>query len=73
MGGLATYVDRNNFEGWKPNDWIGAELVGLSLGVFAMMAGWGKPRWLQWVGVAVCSLRTCPSLFSTPSPPNCIQ
>src|ERR1700694_5575165 len=24
MGGLATYLDRNNFEGWKPNDWIGA-------------------------------------------------
>ena len=51
MGGLATYLDRNNF-GWKPSDWIGAELVGLSLAVFALMAGWGKPRWLQWVGVA---------------------
>src|SRR5205807_136642 len=33
MGGLATYADRNNFPGWKPNDWIGAELVGLSLAV----------------------------------------
>jgi len=51
MGGLATYADRNNFEGWQPNEWIGAELVGLTLGVFAVMAGWGKPRWLQWVGV----------------------
>jgi hypothetical protein len=52
MGGLATYLDRNNFEGWKPNDWIGAEAVGLSLAVFAVLAGWGTPRWLQWVGVA---------------------
>ena len=51
MGGLATYADRNNFPGWKPNEWIGAELVGLSLAVFAVLAGWGKPRWLQWVGV----------------------
>ena len=48
MGGLATYADRNNFPGWKPNDWIGAELVGLSLAVFAVLAGWAKPRWLQW-------------------------
>src|ERR1044071_603694 len=51
MGGLATYLDRNNFEGWKPNEWIGAEIVGLSLAVFAVLAGWGKPRWLQWSGV----------------------
>ena len=51
MGGLATYFDRNNFAGWKPNDWIGAELGGLSLAVFAVLAGWAKPRWLQWVGV----------------------
>src|SRR6266480_1557261 len=51
MGGLATYADRNNFPGWKPTDWIGAELVGLSLAVFAVLAGWAKPRWLQWIGV----------------------
>jgi len=51
MGGLATYLDRNNITGWKPNEWIGAELVGLSLAVFAVIAGWAKPRWLQWVGV----------------------
>jgi len=51
MGGLATYLDRNNFADWKPNEWIGAEVLGLLLGVFAVLAGWGKPRWLQWVGV----------------------
>ena len=51
MGGLATYLDRHNFEGWQPNEWISAELVGLALGVFAVLAGWAKPRWLQWVGV----------------------
>ena len=51
MSALANYVDRNNFEIWKPNEWIAAELVGLTLGVFAVLAGWGRPRWLQWVGV----------------------
>jgi hypothetical protein len=51
MGGLATCLERNNIEGWKPNEWIGAEVVGLSLAVFALLAGWAKPRWLQWVGV----------------------
>jgi hypothetical protein len=51
MSGLETYVDRYSFQGWKPNDWIGAELFGLPLGVCALLAGWAKPRWLQWVGV----------------------
>jgi fucose 4-O-acetylase-like acetyltransferase len=51
MSSVTTYLDRNNFEGWKPNDWIGAEVYGLPLGVCAVLAGWSKPRWLQWVGV----------------------
>src|SRR5881394_1995940 len=51
MSGLATYADRNNILGWKPNEWIEAELVGLALGVLAVLAGWARPRWLQWVGV----------------------
>jgi hypothetical protein len=51
LGSLATYADRNNFEGWKPNEWIGAELAGLPLASCAVLAGWAKPRWLQWVGV----------------------
>ncbi len=51
MGGLAIYFDRDAI-GWvKPNDWIGAELTSLSLAIFAVLAGWGKPRWLQWIGV----------------------
>jgi fucose 4-O-acetylase-like acetyltransferase len=51
MGSLATYADRSNF-GWKPNEWIGAEFAALPLGICAVLAGWVKPRWLQWVGVA---------------------
>jgi hypothetical protein len=52
MGGLAIYLDRNSFEGWKPNDWMGAELLGFLLAICAVLAGWGKPRWLQWIGVS---------------------
>src|SRR6267154_2576673 len=48
---MSAFFDRNNFQGWKPNDWIGAELLGLLLAVCAVLAGWAKPRWLQWVGV----------------------
>jgi hypothetical protein len=51
MSSLATYLDRSNFEGWKPNDWISAEVYGLPLGICAVLAGWARPRWLQWIGV----------------------
>src|SRR5256885_4053845 len=27
MGGLATYADRNNVPGWKPNEWIDRKSV----------------------------------------------
>ena len=52
MSSLSTYLGRNNFEGWKPNDWMCFELFGLPLGICAVLAGWTKPRWLQWIGVA---------------------
>ena len=53
MGGLANYLDRNKLEGWRGNDWIDVELLGLGLllAVCALLAGWARPRWLQWVGV----------------------
>lgn len=51
MSSLATYLDRSNFEGWKPNEWIDNVLYTLPLGICAVLAGWAKPRWLQWVGV----------------------
>jgi hypothetical protein len=37
MAMVANFADRNNLEGWKPGDWIAA-----------LVAGWAKPRWLQW-------------------------
>ncbi len=70
MGGLATYLDRNNFEGWKPNEWIGAEVVGLSLAVFAILAGWGSRAGCNGSMSAACSFRTFGFLFSTRSVPS---
>jgi len=48
MSMVANFADRNNLEGWKPGDWIGAELLVLPMLIAALVAGWAKPRWLQW-------------------------
>ncbi len=48
MSMVANFADRNNFEGLKPGDWIGAELLVLPMLIAALGAGWTKPRWLQW-------------------------
>jgi hypothetical protein len=33
------------------NDWIGFELFKLPLRIRAVLAGWSRPPWPQWVGV----------------------
>src|SRR5205085_12251096 len=48
MSMVANFADRNNFEGWNPGDWIRADLLVLPMLIVALMAGWAKPRWLQW-------------------------
>jgi hypothetical protein len=48
MSMVANFADRNNLEGWKPGDWIGADLLVLPILIAALVAGWAKPRWLQW-------------------------
>ena len=48
MSMVANFADRNSFEGWKPGDWIGAELLVLPMLIAALVAGWANPRWLQW-------------------------
>lgn len=47
------FADRNNTTGWRPGDWIGADLLTLPTLVLAPIAGWAKTRWLQWF--AVCA------------------
>ena len=48
MSMVANFADRSNLEGWKPGDWIGADLLVLPMLIAALVAGWAKPRWLQW-------------------------
>lgn len=50
---IQQYVDRNNLEGWGPNDWIGADLLAAPLLILAPIAGWAKPRWLQWIAACL--------------------
>jgi hypothetical protein len=61
MSMVANFADRNNLEGWKPGDWIGADLLNLAMLIAALVAGWGKPRWLQWT--AACSALAIHSWF----------
>ena len=73
MGGLATYADRNNFPGWKPNDWIGAELLGLALGVLQYWLVGQSRAGCNGSGLAACSFRTSRFLFSTRLAPSDIR
>ncbi|HEY2680088.1 MAG TPA: hypothetical protein VGI59_02100 [Candidatus Udaeobacter sp.] len=70
MGGLATYLDRNNFQGWKPNDWVGAELLGLLLAIVRCWLVGQSRAGCNGSGLAACSFRTFRFLFSTRSVPN---
>src|SRR6266568_7351033 len=70
MGGLAIYLDRNNFEGWEPNDWIGAQLLGLLLAVCAVLAGWQSRAGCNGSGSAACLFKTFRFLFFTRLAPD---
>jgi hypothetical protein len=67
---METYIDRNNFNGWKPNEWIASDLVRLALGAFAVLAGWAKPCWLQWSGVGRMFVQNIWCFVFTPSAPS---
>lgn len=53
MAMLENYADRNNNTGWKPDDWIGADLVVLPMLIAAIVAGWSKSRALQWAACVI--------------------
>ena len=38
MSMVANFADRNNLEGWKPGDWIGADLLVLPMLIAALVA-----------------------------------
>jgi hypothetical protein len=43
------YWDRDHTQGLTPTSWIGENAVVLAMLVLIGIAGWVKPRWLQWV------------------------
>ena len=67
VGGLANYLDRNNLEGWRPNDRIGTELLGLALllAVCAVLAGWPGRAGCSGLASAACSFKTSGFFFYT--------
>src|SRR5438128_12638215 len=48
MSMVANFADRNNFEGWKRGDWIGANLLVLPLLIVVLVAGWAGHVRVQW-------------------------
>jgi hypothetical protein len=46
---VVTFADRNNLEGFKPGDWIIAELFVAPMLVAALLAGWARRVSLQWI------------------------
>ena len=50
---VTNFGDRNNVMGWTPGEWIKANLAVLPMLIAALIAGWVKLRWLQWL--AVCA------------------
>ena len=43
---------RNNMAGLRPADWVGEDISIIPMAVAAFIAGWARPRWLQWTAAA---------------------
>jgi hypothetical protein len=53
---IASFVnwwDRNNMAGLNPDDWIAEDLAIVPMGIAVIIAGWARPRWLQWLAAAL--------------------
>lgn len=46
---VENFFDRNNYEGWNPDDWIRVNFIVSGILIMALIAGWARPRWLQWL------------------------
>lgn len=49
---LGNWWDRNNMAGLNPGDWVGENLILVPMAVAVVVAGWVRPRWLQWTAAA---------------------
>ncbi|MGD0144882.1 MAG: hypothetical protein ABSC92_17155, partial [Rhizomicrobium sp.] len=59
IGMIQNYWDRNNAAGLSSTAWIGEDVGILPMLVAIVIAGWMRPRWLQWTaGFAMIALQT---------------
>lgn len=47
---VINYLDRDIFFVQQPSEWISADLILLLALALIVLAGWARPRWMQWVG-----------------------
>ena len=50
---IQNFGDRNNTAGWGPGDWVRANLLVLPMLICALIAGWARPRRLQWLAACL--------------------
>jgi hypothetical protein len=53
IASFTNWWDRNNMAGLNPGDWIAEDLAIVPMGIAVVMAGWARPKWLQWLGAAL--------------------
>jgi hypothetical protein len=49
---LENWWDRHNMAGLNPGDWVGEDLSIVPMTAAVVVAGWARPRWLQWAAAA---------------------
>jgi hypothetical protein len=53
IASFQNWWDRNNMAGLNPDDWIAEDLAIVPMGIAVVIAGWARPKWLQWLGAAL--------------------
>jgi hypothetical protein len=59
IGMIQNFWDHNNTAGLSPTAWIGEDLGIVPMIVMVSIAGWARPKWLQWIaGCAMVAFQT---------------
>ncbi len=53
IGSFVNWWDRNNMAGLNPDDWIAEDLAIVPMGIALIIAGWVRPKWIQWLAAAL--------------------
>jgi hypothetical protein len=52
IASFLNWWDRNNMAGLNPDDWIAEDLAIVPMPIAVVIAGWARPKWLQWSAAA---------------------